>query len=128
VTLPEDGPRRGAPPPSGDWGRTAPSGSPDYYGSPGYGAPGYGAPPGRPPAGWRRPTNTAAILAVVLAFVFAPAGLALGVIARRQIRATGEDGDGLALAGIIVGGIVTTLYALGIVLMIVGLMAVRTSY
>jgi Domain of unknown function (DUF4190) len=127
VTLPDDGPHRGTPPPSGAPYRPEAYGSPGY-GAPGYGAPGYGAPPGWPPAGWRRPTNTAAILAVVLAFVFAPAGLALGVVARRQIRATGEDGDGLALAGIIVGGVVTTLYALGIVMMIVGLMAVRTSY
>jgi hypothetical protein len=59
-----------------------------------------------------RPTNTMAILALVMAFVFAPAGLILGIIARKQIRQTGEDGDGLALAGIIIGGIVTALYVL----------------
>src|SRR5688500_18079104 len=78
-------------------------GPPPGYPPPGYPAPGYG-PPGYPPAAWGRPTNTMAILALVLAFVFAPAGLIVGIVARRQIRQTGEDGDGLALAGIIVGG------------------------
>jgi hypothetical protein len=64
----------------------------------------------------------------VLAFVFAPAGLVLGVVARRQIRQTGEQGDGLALAGIIVGGIVTALFVLGFVVLVVGLVAVGGSY
>jgi hypothetical protein len=59
-----------------------------------------------------------AILALVLAFVFAPAGLVVGIVARKQIRRTGEDGDGLALAGIIVGGIFTAFFALIIVGMI----------
>jgi hypothetical protein len=66
-----------------------------------------------------RQTNTMAILSLVLAFVFAPAGLVLGIMARKQIRQTGEDGDGLALAGIIVGGIATALFALMIVFFIV---------
>jgi len=59
-----------------------------------------------------------AILALVMAFVFAPAGLVLGIVARKQIRETGEEGDGLALAGIIVGGIATALFALFIVVWI----------
>ncbi len=49
------------------------------------------------------PTNTMAILAIVFAFVFSPLGIVFGFIARSQIRQTGEQGDGLALAGIIVG-------------------------
>ncbi|MPZ27197.1 MAG: DUF4190 domain-containing protein [Micromonosporaceae bacterium] len=57
-----------------------------------------------PPA---RGTNTMAILALVFAFVFAPAAIVLGHIARRQIRETGEEGDGMALAGLIVGYIFT---------------------
>jgi hypothetical protein len=60
-----------------------------------------------------------AILALVLAFVFAPAGLVLGIIARKQIRQTGEEGSGLALAGIIIGGIATALFALLIVFWII---------
>ena len=75
-------------------------------------------PPGYP-AAYGRPTNTMAILALVLAFVFAPAGLVLGIIARKQIRQTGEDGAGLALAGIIVGGIATALFVLIIVFWII---------
>ena len=68
-----------------------------------------------------------AILAIVMAFVFAPAGLVLGIVARKQIRRTGEDGDGLALAGIIVGGISTALF----VFVLFGLIAAfstATSY
>ncbi len=92
---------------------------PGYAPQPGYGPPpGYGYPPPPYPGAWRRPTNTMAILALVMAFVFAPAGLVLGIIARRQIRQTGEEGDGLALAGIIVGGIATALFALMIVVWI----------
>ena len=83
------------------------------YPPPGYPPPGYG-PPGYPPV-YVRPTNTMAILALVMAFVFAPVGLVLGIIARKQIRQTGEEGDGLALAGIIVGGLATALFALFIV-------------
>jgi Domain of unknown function (DUF4190) len=64
-----------------------------------------------------------AILALVMAFVFAPAGLVLGIIARKQIRQTGEDGDGLALAGIIVGGIVTAIFVLFIVLWVIAFAA-----
>jgi hypothetical protein len=58
------------------------------------------------------------ILALVLAFVFAPAGLVLGIIARKQIKQTGEQGDGLALAGIIVGAIFCAIWVLVIVLWI----------
>ena len=88
------------------------------YAAPGYAAPGYGPPPGYAPQ-WPRPTNTMAILALVMAFVFAPAGLILGIVARRQIRQTGEQGDGLALAGIIIGGIFTALFVLMILFMVV---------
>ena len=115
---------------------SAPPWSPPGYGPPpGYAPPpgyppqpGYGPPPGYPPQpygppgwgpGWPRPTNTLAILALVLAFVFAPAGLVLGVVARRQIRQTGEEGDGLALAGIIIGAIATALFALVIVVWVI---------
>jgi hypothetical protein len=68
-----------------------------------------------------------AILALVLAFVFAPAGLVLGIIARKQIRQTGEQGDGLALAGIIVGGIATALFVLMIVFMVIAV-STATSF
>ncbi|MBA3278819.1 MAG: DUF4190 domain-containing protein [Geodermatophilaceae bacterium] len=60
-------------------------------------------PPGQYYSGPPPPTNTMAILAIVFAFVFSPLGIVFGFIARSQIRQTGEQGDGLALAGIIVG-------------------------
>jgi uncharacterized membrane protein len=69
-----------------------------------------------------------AILALVLAFVFAPAGLILGIVARKQIRETGEDGDGLALAGIIVGGVFTAIFVLLFVFMIVAFSAASGSF
>lgn len=78
--------------------------------------------PGRlryPPDGYRAPTNTLAILSLVFAFVFAPAGLVLGVVARRQIGRTREDGAGLALAGIIVGAVFTAIWVLMIIGMVV---------
>jgi hypothetical protein len=76
-------------------------------GHPGY----YGYPP-------PRQTNTMAILALVLAFAVAPAGIVLGVLARKQIRQTGEDGWGLATAGLVLGAVFTAVYAIGIVLWI----------
>jgi hypothetical protein len=90
------------------------------YGQPGYGqvAPGYGPPAGYAPQ-WGRPTNTMAILALVMAFVFAPAGLILGIVARRQIARTGEEGSGMALAGIIVGGIFTAIFALFLIFFVI---------
>jgi hypothetical protein len=43
----------------------------------------------------------------------APIGAILGHMARKQIRETGEDGDGFALTGIIVGWAITGLAVLG---------------
>jgi uncharacterized membrane protein len=86
----------------------------------------FGPPPEWPP--YRRPTNTTAVLALVLAFVLAPAGLVLGIVARRQIRETGEGGDGLALAGIVVGGIGTALAVLGFLLVVLALATVSASF
>ncbi len=88
-------PPGGAPPPPGP-----PPAVPGY--------PGYGYP--YPP---QRRTNTMAILALVLALVFAPVGIILGHIARKQIRETGEDGDGLALAGLIIGYVLTGITVVG---------------
>ena len=105
-------------------------GQPAYgQAAPGYGAPGYGPPVGYAPQ-WPRPTNTMAILALVMAFVFAPAGLILGIIARRQIRQTSEQGDGMALAGIIIGGIFTAFFVLMIVFFVIAFagMASYTTY
>ena len=48
---------------------------------------------------------------------------------RKQIRRTGEGGDGLALAGIIIGGIVTGIWVLLIVVLIISWVAlVNTGF
>lgn len=94
---------------------------PPPYGAPApYGAPGWGGPPAYPA---HRPTNTLAIVALVMAFVFSPAAIVLGVIARRQIRETGEAGDGLALAGLILGVAFSVVILVVVVLWIVAFAA-----
>ncbi|MEU8259142.1 DUF4190 domain-containing protein [Micromonospora sp. NPDC048999] len=96
-------------PPAGD-PYAAPGYPPPAYPVPGY--PVYGAPP--------TSTNSMAVVALVLALVgvfcgaTAPIGAILGHVASKQIRETGEQGEGLAKAAIIVGWILTGLMVLGI--------------
>jgi len=85
----------------------------------------YAPPPGAPygyPYGYPYPparrTNTMAILALVFAFVFAPAAIVMGVVARRQIQRTGEDGMGMATAGMIIGIVFTVLSVIWIIVVI----------
>jgi hypothetical protein len=59
-----------------------------------------------------------AALSLVLAFVFAPAGLVLGIVALRQIRRTGEGGRGLALAGTVVSAVSVVFVVLVLLLML----------
>lgn len=79
----------------------------------------YPGPPGYP--GWdpyRAPkppgTNGKAIAALICALAGlaccglpSVAGLVFGVIAMRETRRTGQDGYGLALAGAVIGGLIT---------------------
>ena len=59
-------------------------------------------------------TNIMAIVALVLSVVgLAPVGAILGHVARRQIKQSGEGGDGLALAAIIIGWTLTGLVLVG---------------
>jgi hypothetical protein len=110
---------------AGGWA-PAGHGQPDAYPPPQGYPQTYGYPA---PYAYRRPTNTLAVLALVLAFVCPPAGLVCGIVARRQIRRTGEEGAGLALAGIVVGSLWTALMValLGIWLVAVS-MLVSGSY
>ncbi|MEH0828643.1 MULTISPECIES: DUF4190 domain-containing protein [unclassified Micromonospora] len=79
-------------------------------GYPAAGYPGYGPPVAK--------TNSMAIAALVLSLVgfasciTAPVGAILGHVAMKQIRQTGEGGEGMAKAAIIVGWILTGLLAL----------------
>ena len=70
------------------------------------------------------------LLALVFAFIFAPAAIVLGHIAKRQIRQTGEQGEGLATAGLWLGYIFTGLYvafcALWIILAVAGIWGSNT--
>jgi hypothetical protein len=101
---------------------------PPGYGPPppGYGLPppGYGPPPpgyGLPPTGYPAPdysaygqpgqkTNTLAIASLVASVIWlcgigSIAGIVLGIVALNQIKQTRESGQGLAIAGIAVGGV-----------------------
>ena len=62
------------------------------------------SPAGRPPVYVSvPPTNGMAIAALILVFVFFPAAIVLGHVARGQIKRTGEGGRGLATAALIIG-------------------------
>ncbi|WP_144121701.1 DUF4190 domain-containing protein [Catellatospora sichuanensis] len=112
--------------PTGGWPQVAgqpvpPAGAPGQpypYGA--YPPPGYGP---YPYVYLQRRTNGMAIGAMVTALagaimlcfygvpalILGPLGAILGHVARRRIRESGEDGDGMALTGIIVGWIATAL-------------------
>jgi hypothetical protein len=92
----------------------------------GYPPPYAGYPPSDP---YRqsRPLGTngkaiASLVAALAGLVFCGlpsiAGLILGIIAMRECKRTGQDGYGLALAGTIVGALVTALVALYLVFVI----------
>lgn len=67
-----------------------------------YGGVGYG---GAPQAGYAYParTNTMAVLSLVFAFVFSPLAIVFGHVGLSQLRLTGEQGRGLAIAGLVLG-------------------------
>ena len=64
-----------------------------------------------------------AIAAFVLALVAPPGGIVHGHIARRQLRLSGEQGDGLALAGLILGSVLTAAIVLFVLVWIAVLIA-----
>lgn len=119
-------PTRTPPPPSGI--PSDPPGSPTQppYGSPasppygysGYQAYGYAAP---------QPTNTLAVVSLVTSILgLGIVGIITGHMARSQIRRNGQGGAGLALAGLIIGYVVTAL-EVAFFLFVIGLIAVSSS-
>jgi hypothetical protein len=105
----------------------------DYFASPQppgngpYPPPGtpYPGDPGRQHPGWVPPQaangppapsgeiNAMAIVSLALAFMgFGPIAAIVGHIARNRIRDRRERGDGIALAGVVIGWITTGLYVL----------------
>ena len=97
--APTSPPPAGAPPPP--YGQQ-PYGQPPAYGQPPYGQPGYYQQPSS--------TNGFAIASVVLGilglyWLGSILALVFGYVARRQIRAGNQKGDGIAIAGIVLGWI-----------------------
>lgn len=78
-------------------------------------APTGGAPYGSAPAS--PPGRVLSIIGLVLAFVAAPIGLILSIVAAVKLGKAGAP-KGLAIAGIIVGAIITLLYIVGIILFV----------
>jgi peptidyl-prolyl cis-trans isomerase B (cyclophilin B) len=66
----------------------------------------YGAPYGYPQP---RPTNGMAVASIICAILFAPLGIIFGHISLSQIKRTGEEGRGLAIAGLVIGYLMTAL-------------------
>jgi hypothetical protein len=106
-----------APPPSSHpgsataWQQTPTNGAypppppPPYYPQGQYGQPYYGAPPVQ-----QRTTNGLAITAMVLGILWiwwlgSILALVFGYMARKQIRENNQNGDGMAIAGIVLGWI-----------------------
>ena len=107
-TTPETGYTYGDP-------STYPTTTPSYAPQPYYQQPGYapGQPYGQPQYAVVQPTNGLAIASMIVSIMgFGPVGAVMGHIARKQIRERNEQGDGFALAGIIVGWVVTGLWVL----------------
>jgi peptidyl-prolyl cis-trans isomerase B (cyclophilin B) len=66
-----------------------------------------------------RPTNGLAIAALVCAFLFAPLGIVFGHLSLSQIRRSGEEGRGIALAGTVLGYVFSAITVLVIAGMVV---------
>ncbi len=89
--------------------------------------PPYGAYPPPPPGAYAeyygypqpQPTNSLAIVSLVCAFLFAPLGIIFGHISLSQIKKTGEEGRGLAVAGLVISYLITVLTIVVVVLSVV---------
>lgn len=120
------GPPGGGPPAGPPAGSFAPPPQP-YGGYPGYGY-------GYPMAPVRRTNGlaTASLIMGIVGFFVCPiigvGAVISGLIARKRIRTSGEDGSGLALAGLIMGWITTALTAFVMLFYLgVGIVAVNTA-
>lgn len=82
-------------------------------------APGQPYPYGAQPMAPKPPTNTLAIVSLILGIIVAPAGIITGHMALSKIKRTGEGGRGLALAGTIIGYVGTALGLLAIAITVV---------
>ena len=121
-------PPPGYPPPPPGYGQPPPYGAPPHGQQPPYGQPPYGQPPygyGQPPYGYpqHRSTNGFAIASLICAFLCSPLGLIFGFVALSQIKQRGEEGRGLALAGVIISAV----FLAGSIIFIVAAAAVNNT-
>ncbi|KTR95311.1 hypothetical protein NS220_06435 [Microbacterium testaceum] len=72
-----------------------------------------------PPVDYANRTNVVSIFALVLGFLVPIGGIIAGVVGLSQVKRTGEKGRGLAIAGIIVGSVMTLLTIVGVILFFV---------
>jgi hypothetical protein len=96
------------------------------------GAPTPGVPPAQPPGypgtyGYpiQRPTNGFAIASLVLGIIWlywigSILALIFGYVALKQIRERGEGGNGLAVAGIVLGWVAVGVLAIFLILLVIG--------
>lgn len=87
---------------------------PSYYPPP---PPPYGPPygPGSYPYPAPPQTNGMAIASLICAFVFAPLGIVFGHVSLSQIKKTGEEGRGLAIAGLVISYLVTVMTVVAVI-------------
>jgi hypothetical protein len=90
-----------------------------YGGGPYGGYPGYGYTPPKPTNGMAIASLVVSLVGLVTCGVGGLVGAILGHVAKRQIRDRDQAGDGLALAGIIIGWIVFVLGLAGTILYVV---------
>lgn len=69
------------------------------------------------------PTNTMAVLSLVFAlsgfviwFICSILGLVFGIVAKKQLKQSGEGGDGMATAGIVISAILLGLKVVGLLI------------
>lgn len=95
-------------------------------GSPGYPAPQYGY--GYPAPGPSGSTNGFAIASLVCAFLCWPLGLIFGLVAKSQIKAKNEGGNGLATAGIVISAVFAVLTVVYLILLFTVLHTVTNGF
>ncbi|WP_241010874.1 DUF4190 domain-containing protein [Mycobacterium camsae] len=115
----------GYPPPPGDYPPPVPGG---YGYQPAAPPPGYGYPPPAPGYGYPAPASTnpmaiASLVASLLGWICGVGpilGVVFGIIALNQIKQNGQAGRGLALAGIIIGGIGIAFMVMYLIFVMIG--------
>ncbi|MET0474101.1 MAG: DUF4190 domain-containing protein [Mycobacterium sp.] len=123
---------------------------PPEYPQPGYPPPGYPQMAYPPPAGYpagypygydpyapARPTGTngkaiaslvTSLAGLMLCGVPSIVGLILGIIAMREVKQTGQEGHGFALAGVIVGALAVVGWVLYVIVIIFAIAVSSPSY